>query len=124
MVERLILSIHIYNAIVLVLVLIHIARRCHRSHTEIGLGVARVEPRGLWFSSPLLGLFMSSLVMRLAARCQVDVSRLLEVAQWLIDSSIVAVASGLLAFSSFFVMIASRVLPGKPIGLVWSGIWL
>jgi len=128
----LILSIHIYNAIILVLVLIHISRRRHRSHAEIGLGVARVELNWLWFSSLWLGLFMSNLLMRLTARCQVDVIRLLEVAQRLIASIIIIVlsiliiafASGLLAFSSVFVMIASRVLPSKPIELVWSRIWL
>lgn len=61
--------------------------------------------------------------MRVAARCQVDLSRLLEVAQRLI-AFIIAFASGLLAVPSFFVMIASRMLPGKPIGLVHSRIWL
>jgi hypothetical protein len=116
------ISIHIYNAIILFLVIIHKYRRRCRSHAEISLGVARVELSWFWFSSLWLGLFMSDLLVWLTARSHVDVSWLLEVTQWLIGS-IVAFASGLLTFSSFFVMIASRVLPSKPIG-VWSRIWL
>jgi hypothetical protein len=118
----LVLSIHIHNAVILFLVLIHISRRRCRCHAEISLGVARVELTRLWFSSLWLGLSVSNLLMRLTTRSQVDVSGLLKVAQGSI-ACIVAFASGLLAFSSFFVMIASRVLPSKPVG-VGSRIWL
>lgn len=102
LIERLILSVHVHDAIF----------RCCRGHAEIGLGVARVELGWLWFSSLWLGLLMSNLLMRVTARCQVDVSRLLEVAQRSV-ASVVAIA-----------LVASRVLSGKPIGLVWSRIWL
>ena len=67
---------------------------------------------------------MTGLIVWLTPRSHVYVSRLLEMAQWLIVSIVVvAFASGFFAFSAFFVMFASRVLPSKPIG-VWSRIWL